>query len=138
VGDAKDLEIGIKLARIFHLAHRLGTPVMVHVFTDGSINSSPGNRNWQGDDNGSAAQIFIQYDPALAPGALRSSMVRNQIGHFTEAQASSDDYAFATNVALASQIPLINWLAKQNRLGELAAIVGRDALSNPDSYRFWG
>jgi len=66
-------------------------PVMIYVFSDGSLNANSmvdssaagrGKLGWQGDNSSVASTFFLVYNPNGRP-ALRGAPSTQQIGYFT-------------------------------------------------------
>jgi hypothetical protein len=126
-GEGRDFRAGECMGACLEYAARVGVPLMVYVFSDGSLSSngaldnSTGGRGkgqWTGDNQGTAASFFMVYNPAG-----RATAIRNQIGAFTssgDVNTSSSPAANAVN--LLAETVVLNYLALQNRAGEFAAL----------------
>src|SRR5207244_3536157 len=77
-------------AAVLEYAQRVGKPVMIYVFSDGSltstgmVDSSTGGRGklgWQGDNSSVASTFFLAYSPKGRP-QLRNGTAGQQIGYF--------------------------------------------------------
>lgn len=87
-GESRDFRAGQCMGACLEYAARRATPLMLYVFSDGSV-FSDGNvtdgadgdarskPNWTGDDSSTAASFFLYYDPNVVPTARN-----NQIGYF--------------------------------------------------------
>ena len=76
------------IGAVLEYAKRLGTPVMIYVFSDGSLSSTGmvdnsvdgrGKLGWQGDNQSTASTFFLVYSPKGRPG-LRNGAASQQIG----------------------------------------------------------
>jgi hypothetical protein len=126
-GEGRDLRAGECMGACLEYAARVGVPLMLYVFSDGSLSSngaldnSTGGRGkgqWTGDNQGTAASFFLVYNPAG-----RATTLRNQIGAFTssgDVNTSSSPAANAVN--LLAETVVLNYLALQNRAGEFASL----------------
>lgn len=126
-GEARDFRAGECMGACLEYAARVGVPLMIYVFSDGSlssngqIDSSTGGRGkgqWTSDNQGTAASFFLVYNPAGRPAA-----VRNQIGAFTssgDVNTSSSPAANAVN--LLAETVVLNYLALHNRAGDFASL----------------
>lgn len=147
-GETRDEEAGRMVGQIFELAMKKNKPVMIYLFTDGSvysdgtIDNSTGGRGkgvWTGDDGEKGAAVLM----VLRPSAPRSAspIIRNnkrQVGHYRptgklavdrQANLISND---VTNLAKAV---VGNYLALQGEEGRLSQIVGGDSFgSTLDDY----
>jgi hypothetical protein len=126
-GEGRDFRAGECMGACLEYAARVGAPLMVYVFSDGSLASngaldnSTGGRGkgqWTGDNQGTAASFFMVYNPAG-----RATTIRNQIGAFTssgDVNTSSSPAANAVN--LLAETVVLNYLALHNRAGEFASL----------------
>ena len=91
-GEARDLNLGNCIGACLEYAARVGKPVMIYVFSDGSlasngmIDSSVGGRGkgvWTADNQSVAATYFLVYNPAGKPVPAQSNPEMSlQIGSF--------------------------------------------------------
>jgi hypothetical protein len=126
-GEGRDFRAGECMGACLEYAARVGVPLMIYVFSDGSlasngqIDNSTGGRGkgvWTGDNQGTAASFFMVYNPAG-----RATAIRNQIGAFTsngDVNTSSSPAANAVN--LLAETVVLNYLALHNRAGEFASL----------------
>ena len=72
-GEARDLNLGNCIGAVLEYANRVGKPVMIYVFSDGSlassgmIDNSVGGRGkgvWTADNQNVAATYFLVFNPA--------------------------------------------------------------------------
>ena len=85
-GEGKDFNVGVCIGACLEYAARKNKPVMIYVFSDGSlsssgmIDSSAGGRGkgvWTGDNQNVAATYFLVFDPKAKPLA-RAKQSRNE------------------------------------------------------------
>ena len=78
-GEARDLRAGRCMGACLEYAARLGVPLMMYVFSDGSVASNGriddsaqgrGKGEWTGDNQSTAASFFLVYNPAGRPQLL--------------------------------------------------------------------
>ena len=101
-GERRDIRAGRCIGAAIEFAHRVGRPIMVYVFSDGSVfsNGSPDNTTvvdgnitlpggkgqWTGDSSGGASSLILVYDPLPAGGrpTIRNPNPANrqQLGYF--------------------------------------------------------
>jgi hypothetical protein len=91
-GEARDLNLGNCIGAVIEYAKRVGKPVMIYVFTDGSLSSSGmidnsvggrGKGAWQGDNQSVAATYFLVYNPnGKAVSTQSNPEMSFQIGNF--------------------------------------------------------
>src|SRR6202040_833171 len=90
-GEDRNFKAGQMIGAVLEYAHRVGKPVMIYVFSDGSltangmIDNSAGGRGklgWQGDSASVASTFFLVYSPTGRP-QLRNGVAGQQIGYFS-------------------------------------------------------
>jgi hypothetical protein len=123
-GEARDFRAGQCIGACLDYARRTSTPVMIYVFSDGSV-ASDGTIEvvngvekgvWSGDNSSTAASFFLVYDPAGAPQLLDDGGVelamRQQLG-WMRADASVETAATpaANNVNLNVETVILNYMA---------------------------
>ncbi|KPK39614.1 MAG: general secretion pathway protein GspF [Gammaproteobacteria bacterium SG8_47] len=117
-GERRDLLAGRVMGCCLEYAAARGVPIMLYVFSDGSVASNGrvddtpegrGKGEWTGDNSSTAASFFLVYNPNGQP-TLRGSS--RQIGWF-RADASVETAATpaANNVNLLVQTVLLNYMA---------------------------
>jgi hypothetical protein len=106
-GEMRNFKAGQMIGAVLEYAQRLKTPVMIYVFSDGSltstgmIDSSVGGRGklgWQGDNASVASTFFLVYSPTGRP-PLRNGAAGQQIGYF-----SSDGSVVSTSSPAANAV----------------------------------
>jgi len=90
-GEMRNFKAGQMIGAVLEYAQRLKTPVMIYVFSDGSLTSTGmvdnsvggrGKLGWQGDNASVASTFFLVYSPAGRP-PLRNGAAGQQIGYFS-------------------------------------------------------
>jgi hypothetical protein len=121
-GEMRDLEAGQCIGACLEYAARMKQPLMIYVFTDGSvvssgaIDNSAGGRGkgvWTADNESTAATFFLVYNPNGRPTAIS-----NQIGNYTSdgnVNATSSPGANAVNLLVETVV--LNYLALHNKAG---------------------
>ncbi|MGI9331392.1 MAG: hypothetical protein ACR2QB_11845, partial [Gammaproteobacteria bacterium] len=99
-------------------AARLGRPLMMYVFSDGSLSSNGvidnsndgrGKGEWTSDNQSTAASFFLVYNPG-GPAQLRGPT--NQIGWFrSDASVETAGSPAANNVNLLVETLVLNYMA---------------------------
>lgn len=124
-GEARDLRAGRAMGACLEFAARRGKPLMLYVFSDGSLSSngrldmSEGGRGkgeWTGDNQQVAAAFFLVYSPTGRPTLLERDGVpttsRQQLGYFnTSGDVVTSSSPAANNVNLLVQTVLLNYMA---------------------------
>ena len=135
-GELRDLRAGRCIGACLEYAARRGVPVMIYVFSDGSlasdgqVDNSPEGRGklaWSGDNQQTAASFFLVYNPHGRPqlysGDGRPAEQHQQIGWFrSDALVETAATPAANNVNLLVETVALNYLAlhgEQGRFGQL-------------------
>jgi hypothetical protein len=129
-GEARDLRAGRCIGACLDYARRTSTPLMVYVFSDGSV-ASDGTLEmvngiekgvWSGDNSSTACSFFLVYDPAGSPVLLDEGpmdpMQHQQLG-WMRADASVETSATpaANNVNLMVDTVILNYMALHGQEG---------------------
>jgi len=121
-GEARDLNLGNCIGACLEYAARVGKPVMIYVFSDGSlasdgtIDTSVGGRGkgvWTADNQDVAATYFLVYNPKGKPVPAQSNPELSlQLGYFNPdgSQATTSSPA-GNNVPNLVQMVLLNYIA---------------------------
>ena len=130
-GEVRDLRAGRCMGACLQYAAANGTPLLMYVFSDGSLasngmidNSTDGRGKgvWTGDNSSTAASMMIYYDPNAS---ARPIVLRDQIGWFrSDASVDTSSSAVANNVNLLTEAVILNYLALQNRVGDYGTLFG--------------
>jgi hypothetical protein len=119
-GEGRNFKAGQMIGAVLEYAHRVGKPVMIYVFSDGSLTStgmvdnSAGGRGklgWQGDNASVASTFFLAYSPTGRP-ALRNGAAGQQVGYF-----SSDGSVVSTSSPAANSVTQLVELVILNYMG---------------------
>ncbi|WP_455207157.1 hypothetical protein [Kaarinaea lacus] len=125
-GELRDLRAGIGMGMCLEYAALTRKPVMIYVYSDGSLASNGriddsvdgrGKGEWTGDNSSTAASFFLVYDPISKP-SLRGADLTEQALHqqlgFMRSTASVETAGTtpgANNVNLLAQMVMLNYLA---------------------------
>ncbi len=155
-GERRDLRAGRCMGACIEYAAKLGTPLMMYVFSDGSVSSdgtidnTPDGRGkgmWVSDNSSTAASFFMVYNPASNSffsgrpqliGATQAEQARQQQIGYMRADASVETAATpaANNVNLLVETVILNYMAlhgEQNNFGSLFPNHGLGNASLQDS-----
>jgi hypothetical protein len=121
-GEARDLNLGNCIGACLEYAARVGKPVMIYVFSDGSlasngmIDSSVGGRGkgvWTADNQSVAATYFLVYNPAGKPVPAQSNPELSlQIGNFNpDGSINTTGSPAGNNVPNLVQMVVLNYMA---------------------------
>jgi len=150
-GEIRDFRAGVCMGACLEYAHRVGVPLMLYVFSDGSLSSNGmldmsvegrGKGQWTGDNQSTASPFFLVYNPDSRPqpvGATpEAQAMSQQIGYFRDSgDVETSSSPAANNVNLLVETIALNYLALHGELGRfetlfpghgLGSIAARDAL----------
>jgi hypothetical protein len=125
-GETRNFQAGQMIGAVLEYAARKGSPVMIQIMSDGSLNSnsmvdtSAAGRDklgWQGDNSSVAATLILVYSPKGRP-ALRNGAAGQQIGYF-----SADGSVVTTSSPAANSVNQIPEVIMLNYMG----LIGTDA-----------
>jgi hypothetical protein len=120
-GEAKDLNLGNCIGAVLEYASRVGKPVMIYVFSDGSlasggmIDNSVGGRGkgvWTADNQNVAATYFLVFNPAgRAVAAQANPEMSLQIGNFNpDGSQNTTGSPAGNNVPNLVQMVVLNYM----------------------------
>ena len=121
-GEARDFNLGNCIGAVLEYAKRVAKPVMIYVFSDGSlassgmIDNSVGGRGkgvWTADNQSVAATYFLVYNPAGKPVAAQSNPEMSlQIGNFnSDGSINTSGSPGGNNVFNLAQMVVLNYIA---------------------------
>ena len=151
-GEIRDLRAGRCIGACLEYAARKGLPLMIYVFSDGSVFSNGmiddsmaggGKGVWTGDDQQTGASFFLVYNPArravLIGGASSdpnsisdAQRVHQQIGHM---RASGDvetgsGVGAANNVNTLVETVVLNYMALHGAQNQFGSVFPGNSLGN--------
>ena len=129
-GEARDFRAGQCIGACLDYARRKATPVMIYVFSDGSV-ASDGSVEmvdgvekgvWSGDNSSTASSFFLVYDPAGAPqlwdDGLSDPLQHQQIGWMrSDASVETSATPAGNNVNLMVEMVVLNYMALHGEQG---------------------
>jgi len=121
-GEARDFNAGVCIGACLEYAARVNKPVMIYVFSDGSlassgmIDSSVGGRGkgvWTADNQNVAATYFLVFDPKAKPLPAQSNPEMSlQIGNFnSDGSLNTSGSPAGNNVFNLVQMVMLNYIA---------------------------
>jgi len=121
-GEARDLNLGNCIGAVLEYAARVKKPVMIYVFSDGSlasngmIDTSVGGRDkgvWTADNQSVAATYFLVYNPNGKPVPAQSNPELSlQIGNFnSDGSINTSGSPGGNNVPNLAQMVVLNYMA---------------------------
>jgi hypothetical protein len=145
-GETRNFEAGQMIGAVLEYAQRLGKPVMIYVFSDGSLTSSSmvdttaAGRDklaWQGDSSAVASTFFLLYNPQGRTTPLNGA-ASQQIGYFSaDGSVVSTSSPGANSVVQLVEMVVLNYLSlhtsKVGTFGSLFPSQGLGSLSNQEA-----
>ncbi len=138
-GEQRDLRAGRCMGACLAYAHLVGVPLMMYVFSDGSVasngmpdNSAIGNGKgqWTGDNSSTAASFFLVYNPGSKPQLLSggayslSEAQHQQLGHMRRdaSTETASRYPAANSVDRLVETVVLNYMALHGDVGRFTAL----------------
>ena len=132
-GETKNFHAGQCIGACLEYARRMGKPLVVYIFSDGSLVSTGmvddstagrGKYGWQGDSQTSANTVMLVYNPGGRP-TLMSGGSGNQIGSYnSDGSVNTSSSPAANAVNLLVQTVILNYMALHNDQGNYATVFG--------------
>ncbi|ARN72788.1 general secretion pathway protein GspF [Oceanicoccus sagamiensis] len=149
-GEARDLRAGRCIGACLDYARRVGKPVMIYVFSDGSVFSNGMIETingvdkgvWTGDNSSTAASFFLVFDPNASdrPELLGDSAdeqaQHQQIGWMrSDASVETSATPAANNVNLLVETVILNYMALHGKEEQDFSDLFGENLGDVDSRR---
>jgi len=129
-GEGRNFNAGVVMGACLEYAARVGQPLMLQVFSDGSLSSSSmvdnstggrGKLAWQNDNQGTASTFFLVYSPKGRPTLMGAD--KQQLGRFKmDGNVDAAGSPGANAVNLAVEMVVMNYLGLHGRQGEMPTI----------------
>jgi hypothetical protein len=143
-GEVKDERAGRCMGACLEYAARRGVPLMMYVFSDGSLSSngaidnSPegrGKGEWDSDNSSTAGAFFLVYNPGRRPTIIGATpeeqAVHQQIGYMSsDGSVQRASSPAANNVNLLVNTVLLNYMALHNEQGQFGNVFPGHGLGN--------
>jgi hypothetical protein len=145
-GETKDFRAGRCMGAVLAYAMRRQKPVMLYVFSDGSLSSNGvidntaagrGKGEWTSDNQDTAAPFFLVYNPTgqrptLLTTQSMTAAQHQQLGAFSaDGNVSRSGTPGANNVNLLVSMILLNYMALHGEQGQFAARFPNNGLGDP-------
>ena len=137
-GEVKDFRAGRCMGAVLEYAARLQTPVMLYVFSDGSLSSNGaidntadgrGKGEWTSDNSSTAGSFFLVYNPGRRPTLI--SPANQQIGYMSaDGSVQRAATPAANNVPLLVNTVLLNYMALHGENGQFSTLFPNHGLGN--------
>ena len=143
-GEVRDLRAGRCMGACLEYAARLGVPLMLYVYSDGSVFSNGmiddsefgrGKGVWTGDNSSTSASFFLVYNPNGTPQLLGSTPEQQarhqQIGYMRrDASVETASGPAANNVNLLVETVILNYMALHGEQANFASLFPNHGLGN--------
>jgi hypothetical protein len=138
-GEMRDQRAGRCIGACLEYAHRLQVPVMIYVFSDGSVSSSgmldsTGKGVWTSDNQGTGSAFFMVYRPGgrATPAQTVVAGAGPQIGWFKmDGTVDTTSNPAANSVIQLVDLVVLNYLSLHNNLSAPLDTVLAQALNKP-------
>ncbi|HEY4339084.1 MAG TPA: hypothetical protein VGM97_03975 [Steroidobacteraceae bacterium] len=120
-GETRNFHAGQCIGACLEYAKRMGKPLMIYVFSDGSLSSTGmidtsaagrGKFGWQGDNQSVAATFFLVHNPSGRPAVNPAATTPNQIGSYTsDGSVNTTSSPAANAVNLLVNTVILNYMA---------------------------
>jgi hypothetical protein len=127
-GEQRDFRAGVCMGACLEYAARTNRPLMLYVFSDGSLSSNGmidssangrGKGVWTGDNQSTASSFFMVFKPGGAP-TLRAP-TRNQLGYYTgDGSVATSAIPGANAVNLLVELVVLNYMALHGEESQFA------------------
>jgi hypothetical protein len=132
-GETRDFNLGQCIGACLEYAARVGKPVMIYVFSDGSLASSGmidssaagrGKGVWTADNQNVASTYFLVFDPKGRPTPAQSNPELSlQIGYFnSDGSLNTSGSPAANNVFNLAQLVVLNYMALHGEQAKFASL----------------
>lgn len=143
-GEIKDERAGRCMGACLEYAARIGVPLMMYVFSDGSVSSNGvidnsaagrGKGEWQSDNSSTAAAFFMVYNPygrgQLLGATPTEQAMHQQIGYMDAgASVQRAGTPAANNVNLLVNTVVLNYMALHGQQGSFGGLFPNHGLGN--------
>jgi hypothetical protein len=143
-GEGRDFRAGRCMGACIEYAARIGVPLMMYVFSDGSVSSNGvidmsiegrGKGEWVSDNSSTAAAFFMVFNPSgqailrTSPG--KTAAQHQQLGYFDSgASVQTAATPMANNVNLLVNAVILNYMALHGEEGNFDLLFPNHGLSS--------
>jgi hypothetical protein len=138
-GETKNFKVGQMIGAVLEYAQRIGTPLMVYVFSDGSLSSSSmvdnstagrGKLAWQGDNQSVSSTFFLAYSPKGRPTPINGA-ASQQIGYFTaDGSVDATSSPAANSVTQIPEVMILNYLGLTGQAAQFSSLFPMQGLGS--------
>jgi hypothetical protein len=132
-GDDRDRRAGREIGAALEYARLVGRPLMIYVFSDGSVASdgtidSTGKGIWKGDNSSTAASLMLVYNPNGLPQIVNNNQ---QIGYFRDTGSiETAATVVSNNVDQLAEAVVLNYMALHNDQGRFSMVLPNQGLGS--------
>src|SRR5438105_5747389 len=138
-GETRNFKAGQMIGDVLEYAQRVGSPVMIYVFSDGSLSATSsidgstagrGKLGWQGDNQDTASTFFLVYSPKGRPQLLNGAGSQ-QIGYFSadgSVVPTSSPAANAVNQLV--QVVILNYMGLLGTSSQFSTLLPMQGLGS--------
>jgi hypothetical protein len=144
-GELRDFRAGVCMGACLEYAARVGVPLMLYVFSDGSVDSNGmideslnggGKGVWTSDNQSTAASFFLVYNPGGRAIPFSGDSVpperHQQLGWFrADGSVETAGTPGANNVNLLVEMVALNYMALHGEQGNFASVFPLHGLGPP-------
>jgi hypothetical protein len=143
-GEVKDFRAGRCMGACLEYAARLGVPLMLYVFSDGSLSSNGaidntvegrGKGEWTSDNSSTAGSFFLVYNPGRRPTIMGGTMAEQarhqQIGYMSaDGAVQRAATPAANNVNQLVNTVILNYMALHGEQAQFGTLFPNHGLGN--------
>ena len=143
-GDARDVRAGQCIGACLRYAEILKKPLMIYVFSDGSLSSNGtpdpaanGKLVWTGDNSSTACSFFLVYKPGGRPTLFTggsdglTAAQHQQLGWFRpDASVETNATPAANNVNLLVETVILNYMALHGEVNQFSSLFPNHGLGD--------
>ena len=143
-GELRDLRAGRCMGACLEYAARRNQPIMMYVFSDGSVSSNGriddsengrGKGEWTSDNSSTGASFFLVYNPKGKPQLMGATAeqqaMHQQIGYMrADASVETASAPSANNVNLLVETVLLNYMTLHGEQNKFNTLVPGQGLGN--------
>ncbi|HEY5101301.1 MAG TPA: hypothetical protein VII70_00845 [Steroidobacteraceae bacterium] len=138
-GEDRNFQAGVCIGACLEYAARVGLPLMIYVFSDGSLNANGmvdnsvdgrGKLMWASDNQTTAASIMLVYNPKGRPALLHGA-TSQQIGFYdADGSVNTTSSPAANSVEQLVQTVILNYMALHGEQGQFGTLFPTQGLGS--------
>jgi len=138
-GEDRNFQAGVCIGACLEYAARVGLPLMIYVFSDGSLNANGmvdntvdgrGKFMWASDNQTTAASIMLVYNPKGRPTLLHGA-TSQQIGYYdADGSVNTTSSPAANSVEQLVQTVILNYMALHGQQGQFGTLFPTQGLGS--------